>query len=308
MALTSRDDALHQALKGLFPAKQLIGVRSTPLKGGFVAARVVRHDVSLDGVTAPLALVQKYTSINELEVTQRLLPLAARLPLPRFRARGVDGDGEWMLIDFIAGDRRADSFDCPPDVQATLAAVHTTFADRLADLPDLPRWDATFWQALLDHVDAALTSAPWPAESEARLRLKGAVGQLRLSTAVPAALAALPHTLLHGDVHGGNMIVSVEDGRVYLFDWGNARIGPAAIDVVNGCSSPEAAPWVGYWEQVRRLSGTQPGAAELRAAFALGRIAINVQYLPFAIGHLGAARAEAMAAEALRRARDLEGS
>ncbi len=305
MNLTPRDDALREALERLAPANKIVGVLSTPLKGGFVAARVVRHDVTVDGLAAPLTLVQKYTTTSEIEVTQALLPLAEALPLPRFRAHGVDVDGEWMLIDFINGERRADSFDCPPDVQATLAVVHTTFVDLPTGRPPLPKWDAAFWLALLDHVEAALASAPWPSKADARARLSGAVDELRQVAGVPTTLAALPHTLLHGDVHGGNMIVNPEDGRVYLFDWGNARTGPAAIDIVNGCSSPEAAPWVGYWEHVRRLTGNVPGAAELSAAFWLGRIAINVQYLPFAIGHLGAAQAEAMAGEALRCAQDL---
>lgn len=305
MPYLSRDDALRQTIENLVPSNRIVEIRSTPLKGGFVATRVTRHDVIVDGMREPVALVQKYTSTSEIELTRLLLPMANTLPLPRYRARGVDIEGEWMLTDFITGERRADSFDCPPDVQATLAAVHTTFADRLADLPDLPKWDAAFWLALLDHVDSALTAAPWPAESEAQARLRDAADQLRRAAAVLATLAALPRTLLHGDVHGGNMIVKPEDGRVYLFDWGNARIGPAAIDVVNGCSSPEAAPWVGYWENVRRLTGKLPGAAELRAAFWLGRVAINVQYLPFAIGHLGAARADAMARDALRCAHEL---
>lgn len=301
-----RGDALRQALESLVPAStQIVDVRSTLLKGGFVAARVMRHDVSIDRITAPISLVQKYTSTREIAVTRQLLPLAETLPLPRYRAHGVDDDGEWLLVDFIPGERRADSLDCPPDVQATLAAVHTRFADHLTDRPDLPLWNTALWLEMLDHVDAALATAPWPSQSGAQTRLRDAVEQLRQSAAVPATLAALPATLLHGDVHGGNMIANPRDGRVYLFDWGNARIGPAAIDVVNGCSSPEAPQWVGYWEHVRRWTGHQPHAAELRAAFRVGRIAINVQYLPFAIAHLGVARAEAMIDEALRSARPL---
>ncbi len=265
----------------------------------------MRHDVSIDGITAPLCLVQKYTSISEIAVTRRLLPLAETLPLPRYRAHGVDDDGEWLLVDFIPGERRANALDCPPDVQVTLAAVHTRFANHLTDLPGLPLWNTAFWLEMLDLVDTALATEPWPSQSEVRTRLRDAVEQLRQSAAVPATLAALPATLLHGDVHGGNMIVNPQDGRVYLFDWGNARIGPAAIDVVNGCSSPEAEQWVGYWEHIQRLTGHQPDAADLRAAFRVGRIAINVQYLPFAIAHLGLARAEAMIAEALRSDREL---
>ncbi|TCC01823.1 phosphotransferase family protein [Kribbella soli] len=45
-----------------------------------------------------------------------------------------------------------------------------------------------------------------------------------------AGLERLPVTLLHGDVHGDNVIVD-DLGRPVLVDWGSARIGPAMLDV-----------------------------------------------------------------------------
>lgn len=42
-----------------------------------------------------------------------------------------------------------------------------------------------------------------------------------------------PVTLVHGDVHPGN--ISVEDQRARLVDWANARCGPAMLDVANIC-------------------------------------------------------------------------
>lgn len=128
----------------------------------------------------------------------------------------------------------------PPDVVSTPAHVHTHFAARLGDLAFLPRLGEQLWNDLLDGVERALTAAPWLADSAARAGIGRGIERLRGTARVPDALASLPGTLLHGDVHGGNMIVSAADAKTYLFDWGNTMLGPAAVDLVNGIASIDA--------------------------------------------------------------------
>lgn len=89
-----------------------------------------------------------------------LQPIAASCALPCFIASGHDADGDWMLVPFIDGQRLDGEFSLPPDVVATLARVHTCFAEQLGDLAFLPRLDRRFWMSLLDTVEAALSVAP----------------------------------------------------------------------------------------------------------------------------------------------------
>jgi aminoglycoside phosphotransferase (APT) family kinase protein len=112
-------------------------------------------------------------------------------------------------------------------------------------------------------------------------------------------LARWPHTLLHGDVHGGNMIVSSRDGRTYLIDWGNARLGAAAVDLVNCLQSVEDPAWAAYWERVRALGGDALAGQERTAAFLAAKIVVNLTYLPFALGFLPASRSVQMIDETL---------
>jgi thiamine kinase-like enzyme len=65
------------------------------------------------------------------------------------------------------------------------------------------------------------------------LHLTGGYAPLELvRKEVPAhEIAGLPRTLLHGDVHPGNVLVHADQAT--LIDWGGSRIGPAALDLAN---------------------------------------------------------------------------
>jgi thiamine kinase-like enzyme len=115
----------------------------------------------------------------------------------------------------------------------------------------------------------------------------------------------LPTTLLHGDVHPGNIILRETDGRAVLIDWGNARTGPAGVDLANCIPSRELPAWHGYWSLVEDLSG-YPVSAEQRARqFRVGRVCVCVQYLPVSIRLSSEDRCVGMMREALDIGRDL---
>ncbi|HEU4581121.1 MAG TPA: aminoglycoside phosphotransferase family protein [Polyangiaceae bacterium] len=61
-------------------------------------------------------------------------------------------------------------------------------------------------------------------------------------------LAALPPTLIHGDVHSGNVLLCARGGQVapVFLDWGRARIGSPLEDVSSWLQS------LGYWEPQAR--------------------------------------------------------
>ena len=99
---------------------------------------------------------------------------------------------------------------------------------------------------------------------------------------VAEVLARLPRTLLHGDVHTGNILVPAASGEATLIDWGSARTGPAMLDLANVTSvgSDEFTAYVRAWE---RSAGRplDPQAVELGYRWAA--LQIPVQYLAWVV-------------------------
>jgi hypothetical protein len=86
------------------------------------------------------------------------------------------------------------------------------------------------------------------------------------------AACAVPHTLLHGDLHPGNVRT---DGDVrVIMDWGDATVAHPAFDIIRltGDLPPsEAAPLVAAW--ARRWRRTAPGSDPERAVELLRPVA-----------------------------------
>jgi hypothetical protein len=92
----------------------------------------------------------------------------------------------------------------------------------------------------------------------------------RLVDALPERLArleacGLPDTLVHGDLHSGNVIGAVDGSRVIL-DWGDCVIGHPAIDILRLTESLPAQPargiheaWAQWWREA--VPGCDPMTA-----------------------------------------------
>ena len=104
--------------------------------------------------------------------------------------------------------------------------------------------------------------------------------ELTLSQA--ALLAGLPPTLLHGDVHPGNVLVHADQAT--LIDWGSSRIGPAALDLANlvTVGSADVARYARTWQQ---LTGQPLSGDAIEVGYRWAALQIPVQYLPWTIGH-----------------------
>jgi aminoglycoside phosphotransferase (APT) family kinase protein len=142
-----------------------------------------------------------------------------------------------------------------------------------------PAW----WQALCQEwVDPQLReyAARHPPETTARAR--ELVSRAAVLPAASAVLASLPPTLLHGDVHPGNVLVQA--GRATLIDWGSSRIGPAALDLANlvTAGSPEMAGYARTWQ---RLTGQPLAGAVIEQGYRWAALQIPVQYLPWTAGY-----------------------
>lgn len=271
-------------------------VARSPLAGGEVSNTVERLDVAVrpSGQQQQIvALVYKRTTSAELKTLQALKdlsPVASAVPV--LIDGGVDGYGAWVLTPFFPGTHPPDHRAVPATVFESLACVHAHFRSRTQELPGLDTVDATYWRRLcldaaLPGVAAAQGRHPHPTLDRANRLLDAWVADTR----IVQALTVLPGTLVHGDVHAGNVLVESE--RSVLIDWGNARVGPAMLDIAN-CAPPTSANHRAYLAAWKRITGTplDPALADIGYQWAV--VQVNVQYLGWAAQHLSSERVEGM--------------
>ncbi len=132
----------------------------------------------------------------------------------------------------------------------SLARLHACFRAGRANLMGVPVVDHAWWQRLCRGWAAPLVERCVDRHPAALIRR--AVRLLRTAADAPAAVAVLGRlnvTLLHGDVHPGNIIGGDREAR--LIDWGSARIGPPMLDLANVTEpgSPGFAAYRTAWEQ-----------------------------------------------------------
>jgi hypothetical protein len=165
-------------------------------------------------------------------------------------------DGRRMLLDHIPGEdlygtngsiRHAIAADMHA-IQVT-ATVDTLLAIGLPDRRDLT--------ARLTEVIQSSSLADDP-------RLRGLVDGLAERLAQVAS-CGLPDTLVHGDLHPGN-VIGTADGRRVILDWGDSVVGNPALDIVrltDGLPYDEAASiqreWSGWWREA--VPGCDPDRA-----------------------------------------------
>jgi hypothetical protein len=171
----------------------------------------------------------------------------------------------------------------PASLFDTLAALHARYHGGAGLPAAIPRVTPAWWRELcLDWVDPRLgaQAGRHPAATIARARaLIGRAADLPAATAI---LASLPSTLLHGDVHPGNVLVDA--GRATLIDWGGSRVGPAALDLANlvTADSADVARYAATW---RERTGQPLPAETVELGYRWAALQIPVQYLPWGAGH-----------------------
>jgi Phosphotransferase enzyme family len=262
------------------PGARVTGCTARPLDGGSVARWVERLTVHLSGGHRPVELVRKEAAAHEIAGLKAAQAVRAdATAIPELVAYGQD----WLVTPFAAGVPLDWGEPVPANLFDTLAVLHARYQGG-AGLPAvIPRVTAAWWQGLCrDWVDPRLPehAARHPAAVIARARTLLPAGL----PAASAALAALPPTLLHGDVHPGNVLAGLGAGRATLIDWGSSRVGPAALDLANlvTADSADVARYAATWQ---RVTGQPLPGAVIELGYQWAALQIPVQYLPWMAGH-----------------------
>ncbi|GAB1819530.1 aminoglycoside phosphotransferase family protein [Herbidospora sp. RD11066] len=236
-----------------------------PLAGGSVSAGVERITLHLaDGrdihVTRKRAFAHE---VAGLAAAQQVRPHATAIP--ELIASGVDDDGPWLVTPFVSGTPL--SGEPPANLFTSLGRLHAHF--HAAPPSGLPVVDAAWWRRLCcEWVLPQVTG-----------RAAAFVAEAADHPAVARTLERLPATLLHGDVHTGNVLVDGPDAT--LIDWGSCRVGPAVLDLANLVDRDSAGFQI-YLE----TAGDRIGDVEL--GFRWAALQIPVQYLPWTVANLSA--------------------
>ncbi|MEV6343961.1 phosphotransferase [Actinoplanes sp. NPDC051851] len=163
------------------------------------------------------------------------------------------GDGRMLLAHAPGEDRYGAGLDVCTAVMHAFAPVQEYFAGRIPEL---------LTSGLPDHrLDAgrfACVAGPY---------LDGIPGLPELIDGLPARLAAaaecgLPDTLIHGDLHPGN-VRTAPDGLV-IVDWGDGGVGSPVFDVLRLTEDlddpgPLVTAWAARWRAA--VPGCEPERA-----------------------------------------------
>ncbi|GIF13156.1 aminoglycoside phosphotransferase family protein [Actinoplanes teichomyceticus] len=215
----------------------------------------------MDGPDGPVAWLKQVPAFfaHEPAVLGLVADVAPDL-VPYVLAAGPSGR---MLLTHVPG---ADRYGAGPELRAAIGElfhpVQAHYAGRVrqllaAGVPD----------RRLDAERFACVAEPY---------LGDIAGLADLIDGLPHRLAAvadcgLPDTLVHGDLHPGNVRTDA-DGHVVIIDWGDSALGNPAFDLLRlteGMDAPE--PIVTEW--ARRWRETVPGCDPERAAELLRPVA-----------------------------------
>lgn len=226
-----------------------VNVETAPLCGGLESAVTLARLAPVEGASIPGTLVMKELRPGcgrEADIYQLLWQHVERPPSPVVFGVESDGDVRYLYLEHVP------SLSAWPWVDARLSAAVCRELARLHDSTTLPTqafaWD---YEAQLSHSAESTLDLALSARDATGTRCWRRVGDLRrVVAALPdmrARLCASRVTVIHGDVHPGNVIARTghPDTDVALIDWSRARLGSPLEDVASwlhsvGCWEPEA--------------------------------------------------------------------
>jgi len=228
-----------------------------------------------------VCLVKKWTWQHEvlgLLAAQAVAGVAPAIPV--LLERGEDEHGHWLITPFYVGNRGAKA-SIPPSVFESLALLHARYAKDWMDLSGIPVVDSDWWRDIclsyaLPVVDKHAAGNPYPVLDRAKAVLTAAANDAR----IVEVLDRLPRTLLHGDVHPGNILVAAD--RSTLVDWGSSRIGPPMLDLAN-VTERDSTQFTAYAKAWEGATGSPLDSAEVELGYLWAAVQIPIQYLAWVV-------------------------
>jgi hypothetical protein len=160
--------------------------------------------------------------------------LAQRFPASAPRVLAADLGRSWLLLDDVGDALRRSGV--PVDVAlweralCRMGEMQRACAGQTAWLLAIGCADRRLAR-LREQIPSLLDAPETRAETDAALlaRLAALVPEIQAACGALAA-CGIPETLLHGDLHAGN--VGYKDGRLSIFDWTDAAVGHPFIDLL----------------------------------------------------------------------------
>jgi hypothetical protein len=260
-----------------------------PLHRGAVAERVEEIELHLTGGPPgggrTVRVVEKSASRHEvagLRVAQSIRPAATAVP--ELVAAGRDTTGWWLVTPFVAGPPLSGQGSAAPaNLFESLARLHAAFRGGSPEPDVIPRVDVSWWRQLCrDWVLPRVEQHRGRHGADTVGRAVDLINRAAEHPAVARALGEQTPTLLHGDVHSGNVIV--DGDHAWLIDWGSCRVGPAMLDLANLVPLDSDGFGV-YRDTWARLTGTPLDAREAASGYRWAGVQLPIQYLPWTVEH-----------------------
>jgi aminoglycoside phosphotransferase (APT) family kinase protein len=237
------------------------------VEGGHVIAGMDRIDIVAETSRGDVQLTLVRKRLPPWSDEVRALRLLQSVPLahgrvPELICSGRDESGPWLLRPFYDGQQLQARVEdhknlVPLEVIDTLARVHARFHERHDELEGLAVNDHDWWRQLLfgftiPQVEATRSSSNRYADLTAVIE---ALVRWADDPAIAEALQILPFTLVHRDMHLGNVLEGSQGPTI--IDWGNALNGPRFIDLEN-IITPDSAQAHAYRNTWVSLTGISP--------------------------------------------------
>lgn len=284
------------ATKSLAETGTLWEMRISKLDGGFASDGVYRLDLTFrldDGSFETVSVVQKYTSSAEVHAMELLDRASLGSVLPKVMdsserdPKTESKINSWFTVPFYEGKSLTFDDAIPADVIRALARVHAHFSSHVGDsgqAEGLRRFDSAFSQETFKNALDSLVQMPEKQRIPDCDALHSALMSISQSAVFNRALAKLPVTLVHGDVHPGNIMRSTK-GESVLIDWGNARIAPQMLDLAN-VVPVDSDNWLVYLDTWQEMMDQPMDYAVAELGHRWATAMVPLQYLPFAAVNL----------------------
>ncbi len=174
--------------------------------------------------------------------------LTAQLPVETPAVIAADPAGQWLVLEAVDGDVAPDGWSADDYRRAIrmLAALHERFWGLSDDLTvytwlarPLARAEFEIYVYSAASAVEKMITANHPRLIAGSFDVLTSLGQIiAQAEQVAAALNAVPHTLLHGDLRPSNVALQADDDTLVVFDWQLAALGPGVLDLtafVIGC-------------------------------------------------------------------------